>query len=105
MVTKTEATDRINGAGEGISNEKYIPLDRMPAGDSSFWKDKMIYHTESFYENGRYMGYQIYSDQNASESPRYTRTDRFYDSEGTVTKTEDIDRRTQRVLHGGPGKS
>lgn len=33
LVTKTEATDRINGAGEGISNEKYIPLDRMPAGD------------------------------------------------------------------------
>ena len=92
--------------GRWINTKYLVPLEETDFPEekwvqlsySNFWKGAMTYHTESFYENGRLMGFQIYSDQNAPVLPIYTRTDRVLDSEGSVTKTESIDRRTGKLL-------
>ena len=92
--------------GRWVNTKYLIPLEKADVAEekwvelsySNFWKGKMTYHKDAFYENGHLMGYQIYSDQNAAAIPVYTRTDRFYDPEGSVTKTETIDRRTGKLL-------
>ena len=92
--------------GRWINTKYLIPLEKEEDSEESwvqlsssfFWKGTMSFRIESTYENGFYMGCQIYSAQNVAEIPSYTKNVRIRNSEGTVTGSETIDRRTGELL-------